>query len=141
MPKPSSTVAKTEEEKQQDLPPSDTHQNNEPIKIQDLGSSPELQKLFEEYPGLRGRLREIYRSTLEEEWESEPVGGRSHRGGGGGGGGHKRALWTAEKGFKRGLGQVTRWRENCEDGESTSSDAEGFMKFIALVAGSRESLS
>lgn len=141
-PKQSLTVAKTEEEKQQQDP--GTLQNGmskkEPIKIQDLGSSPELQKLFEEYPGLRERLREIYKSTLEEEWESEPMGGRNHRGGGGGGG-HKRALWTAEKGFRRGLGHVTKWRENCEDGESTGSDAEGFMKFIALVAGSSESPS
>lgn len=65
-------------------------------------------------------------------------GGRNHRGEGQH---NKRAHWTTEKGFKRGLGQVTKWRENCEDGESTGSDAEGFMKFIALVAGSQESPS
>ncbi|CRG90319.1 Rap guanine nucleotide exchange factor 5 [Talaromyces islandicus] len=129
-PKPSLTVAKESTEKKQDLPSDTPHhgQSNGPIKIENLGSSPELQKLFEEYPGLRGKLREIYRSTLEEEWQPEQMGGRKH----GGEWQQKQATWTAEKGFKRGLGHVTKWRENCEDGESTGSDAEGFMKFMAL---------
>jgi len=107
--------------------PRQTRNSTEPLKLEELGSSPELQQLFERYPGLRAKLREIYRTTLEEEWSSDyRVGG------------HGRAPWTAEKGFKRGLGQVTKWRESCEDGSSTGAEAEGFMKFIALVTGSQE---
>lgn len=108
----------------------------EPFSLESLGSSKELQDIFTRFPGLRGKLREIYRSTLEEEWASaqHPDLGRRHdrRRGHHRGGGNK-GQWTAEKGFNRGLGKVRKWRESCEDGKSTGPDAEGFMRFIALV--------
>ncbi|KAL1970626.1 hypothetical protein VTN77DRAFT_4270 [Rasamsonia byssochlamydoides] len=110
--------------------------NKEPFSLESLGSSKELQDLFTRYPGLRGKLREIYRSTLEEEWAStqEPGRGRGHdRRRGHHRGGGNRGQWTAEKGFNSGLGKVRKWRESCEDGRSTGPDAEGFMRFFALV--------
>lgn len=109
----------------------------EPLSLESLGSSKELQDIFTRFPGLRGKLREIYRATLEEEWASAQHSdlGRRHdrrRGHHRGGGGNKEP-WTAEKGFNRGLTKVRKWRESCEDGKSTGPDAEGFMRFIALV--------
>lgn len=114
------------------------------IQTHNFEYSVELQKLFAEYPGLRAKLQEIYRATLEEEWNAAALkqNHSTHRGER-----YKhdhnnsRATWTAEKGFNRGLGKVRKWRESCEGGECTDSDAEGFMKFIALVAGEREGLS
>lgn len=105
----------------------------------------EIQKLFAEYPNLRFKLREIYNITLEEEWNAEQKHSTYHRGDRQG---HNhnhhhhhnnRGTWTAEKGFNRGVGKVRRWREGCEGGECTDTDAEGFMKFMALVAGEHES--
>ncbi|KAH8700530.1 hypothetical protein BGW36DRAFT_130523 [Talaromyces proteolyticus] len=139
-PKPTETVPKDTKDLSNGAaadPLKDIHEG-EPLKLEDLGSSIQLQKLFEQYPGLRRRLQEIYKITLEEEWDQEQnqvsMGNhhRRHRGG------HKRGVWTAEKGFNRGLGKVRKWRESCEDGESVGSDAEGFMKFMALVAGTHE---
>ncbi|KAL1854609.1 hypothetical protein Plec18167_003272 [Paecilomyces lecythidis] len=105
-----------------------------------LASSKELQELFEKYPQLRIRLRDIYKVTLEEEWieARAPARGRGFgrgRGSYGRGRGGSRGPWTAEKGFKRGLGKVKNWRDSCEEGSSTGSDAEAFMKFVALVNG------
>jgi hypothetical protein len=116
--------------------------NNEPISLESLASSKELQDIFTKFPGLRGKLRDIYQLTLEEEWVStyQPDSGRGYdrRRGGHRGRGGNRGHWTAERGFNRGLGRVRKWRESCEDGQSTGPDAEGFMRFVALVNGDRE---
>lgn len=112
-------------------------------RFEDLAASDELRCLFETHPTLRQRLREIYHNTLEEEWSSslvEQERGHARRGRGShrGRGGHlqqNRGAWNADKGFKRGLGRVRKWRESCEKGISTGSDAEGFIKFVALVNG------
>jgi zinc finger HIT domain-containing protein 3 len=118
-----------------------------PPRFEDLAASSELRILFETHPTLPQRLREIYRNTLEEEWSSSLVdqepgperrGRASHRGKGGHGT-QNRGPWNADKGFRRGLGRVRKWRESCEKEMSTGSDAEGFMKFFALVNGRRDS--
>ncbi|KAJ9272396.1 hypothetical protein DTO212C5_1581 [Paecilomyces variotii] len=111
-----------------------------------LSSSKELQELFSRYPQLRSRLRDIYKVTLEDEWVEArpPVRGRGFgrgRGAHGRGRGGSRGPWTAQKGFNRGLGKVRKWRDSCEEGSSTGPDAEGFMKFVALVNGGNSSQS
>lgn len=117
------------------VPEPATGRNNDSLEA--LLSSQELKDLFARYPRLRGQLRDIYRLTLEEEWiESQDPSGRGRRKGGR----HRntagnRGPWTAEKGFNRGLGRVRKWRESCEEGESTGVDAEAFMRFVALVNG------
>ncbi|EED16775.1 HIT finger domain protein, putative [Talaromyces stipitatus ATCC 10500] len=105
----------------------------------------EIQKLFAEYPNLRSRLREIYKTTLEEEWNATAPDSKHstyHRGDRQAHNHHhhhnnNRGTWTAEKGFNRGVAKIRRWREGCEGGECTDADAEGFVKFMALVAGER----
>lgn len=59
--------------------------------------------------------------------------GRGGNGRGRGGGVRSRGQWTREKGFNRGLGKVRKARERCEAGLDTGKDAEGFMRFVALV--------
>ncbi|EFW14807.1 conserved hypothetical protein [Coccidioides posadasii str. Silveira] len=100
-----------------------------------LGKSQELQELFNQHPTLRSRLRDIHRITLEEEWieMGRSIQSRS-RGRGRDGYGQRpmnRGPWTIEKGFKRGLGRVRKWRESCEAG-SGGADGAAFMRFIAL---------
>lgn len=116
-----------------------------PVNLDSLGASQELQEILNQHPGLRRKLRDIYKITLEEEWVSDPQPdagrgrdrrrGCTHRGHHG----HGRGPWTEGKGFKRGLGKVRKWRESCEAGDSVGSDSEGFMKFRALVNGDHES--
>ncbi|KMU77665.1 hypothetical protein CISG_01422 [Coccidioides immitis RMSCC 3703] len=103
-----------------------------------LGKSQGLQELFNQHPTLRSRLRDIHRITLEEEWieMGRSIQSRS-RGRGRDGYGQRsmnRGPWTVEKGFKRGLGRVRKWRESCEAG-SGGADGAAFMRFIALVLG------
>ena len=114
--------------------------------LETLGKSPELQDLLRQYPQLRDHLRDIYKTTLEEEWvevqAQPPQTGRGRpngRGGRGGGGYRNRGPWTREKGFNRGLGKVRKYRERCEDGLEVGKDAEGFMRFVALVEGQSQS--
>jgi len=124
--------------------------NNASLRLEDIAASDQLKYLFEAHPTLRQKLREIYWSTLEEAWPSSPVdqeqwtaeysrGRGSHRGRGGRHQQHATRRnpgpWNTDKGFRRGLGRVRRWRESCEQETSTGSDAEGFMKFVALVNG------
>lgn len=111
-----------------------------------LASSQELKELFSQYPRLRNQLRDIYKVTLEEEWVEAraPTRGRGFgrgRGAQNRGRGGSRGPWTAEKGFNRGLGKVRKWRDSCEEGSSTGTGAEGFMKFVALVNGESSSQS
>lgn len=105
-----------------------------------LGSSPELKDLLSRYPQLRGQLRDMYKATLEEEWVEVS---HSHRGRGRGfgrgrGAPRSRGPWSREKGFNRGLGKVRKLREQCEEGVETGKSAEGFMRFVALIAGDDE---
>lgn len=87
--------------------------------------------MLDEYPRLRDQLRDIYQATREEEWvEIQPSAGRGR-----GRGTRSRGPWTAEKGFKRGLGKVRQYRQRCEEGLETGKDAEGFMRFSRLVNG------
>lgn len=106
--------------------------------------SPDLQDLLNRYPQLRAQLRDIYKTTLEEEWvehqyrpQSGPGrGGRLNGSARGGRGGYRnRGPWTREKGFNRGLGKVRKYRERCEAGLEIGKDAEGFMRFVVLVNG------
>lgn len=83
----------------------------------------------------------MYKTSLEEEWvelQYKPQAGRGGRGNarGGRGGYRNRGPWTREKGFNRGLGKVRKYREQCEAGLVIGKDAEGFMRFVALVNGS-----
>lgn len=41
--------------------------------------------------------------------------------------------WTREKGFKRGLGKVRKYRGQCEDGSETGPTAESFMRLLSFV--------
>lgn len=100
------------------------------LDLDALGSSRELGDLLREFPELRIQLRDMYRATLEEEWESQAPAGRSR-----GKGPRNRGAWTREKGFKRGLGKVRKYRQQCEDGSETGKGAEGFMRFVKLVNG------
>ena len=103
------------------------------LDLETLGSSRELGDLLRQFPELRAQLRDMYRATLEEAWESQapPQRGR-------GKGPRNRGAWTHEKGFKRGLGKVRKYRQICEDGSVSGKDAEGFMRFVKLVNGENE---
>ncbi|PKY04364.1 putative HIT finger domain protein [Aspergillus campestris IBT 28561] len=104
-----------------------------------VGSSAQLTELLDRYPSLREELREIYKTTLEEEWVEPPqFAGRGRGFGqrGRGGGAHRnRGPWTREKGFNRGLGKVRKLRERCDDGSEIGQKAEGFVRFMTLVIG------
>ncbi|PLN84975.1 putative HIT finger domain protein [Aspergillus taichungensis] len=102
------------------------------------GSSAQLVELLDRYPSLREQLREIYKTTLEEEWVEPPQSAGRGRGFGqrGRGGAHRnRGPWTRDKGFNRGLGKVRKLRERCEDGSEIGQNAEGFSRFMTLVIG------
>lgn len=91
--------------------------------------SDKFKEILDNTPGLRTKLRNIYKSTLEEAWDSGPQnrpGQQSRKG-------PHRGPWTEEKGFRRGQGLVQAWRVQCEEGLDTSPEAEGFMKFRELV--------
>ena len=116
--------------------------NYQAIGLEDLGSSKELEDIFTQYTGLRQQLRDIYKATLEEEWIDTPMfdGARGlgrRRGVYKRSGSGNRGAWTAEKGFKRGLARVRQWRERREHGLNLGPDAEGFVRFVALVTGER----
>lgn len=102
--------------------------------------SPDLEPLLNRYPQLRAQLRDMYKTTLEEEWvelQYQPQAGRGRANARGGRGGYRsRGPWTREKGFNRGLGKVRKYKERCETGLEIGKDAEGFMRFVALVNGS-----
>ncbi|KAB8073621.1 hypothetical protein BDV29DRAFT_175076 [Aspergillus leporis] len=102
-----------------------------------LGSSPQLKELFARYPALRDQLRDIYKVTLEEEWVETQVHGGRRPFGRGRGAPRSRGPWTREKGFNRGLGKARKLRERCEEDLETGDNAEGYMRFIALVNGER----
>lgn len=98
--------------------------------------------LLAESPALRSQLRDIYTTTLEEEWvavdESQARGrapGRGRGRGRGGGQPRHRGAWTREKGFNRGLGKVRKYRLGCEEGTETGEKADAFMRFVGLVVG------
>ena len=99
--------------------------------------SPDLEPLLIRYPQLRAQLRDIYKTTLEKEWielQYKPQTGRGGRANSRGRGGYRnRGPWTREKGFNRGLGKVRKYRDQCEAGLEIGNDAEGFMRFVALV--------
>lgn len=152
-PKPQNTATTAESAKAEEAaitePPKEKEEKDEENKnklpdLESLGRSSELLELFTQYPRLRSQLYDIYKTTLEEEWvEVQPQSGRGRGGSGGrgrgGGGVRNRGQWTREKGFSRGLGKVRKSRERCEAGLDTGKDAEGFMRFVALVNPEEES--
>ncbi|KAL6234122.1 hypothetical protein BDW75DRAFT_213298 [Aspergillus navahoensis] len=98
------------------------------------GLSTQIKDLFERYPPLRDQLRDIYKATLEEQWVERPAyNGRSRHFGRGKPPPRSHGPWTREKGFKRGLGKVRKYRALCEDGSETGKGAEGFMRLLAIV--------
>lgn len=119
------------------LPGGTMHEAPNGVDPRTLGSSPQLKELFECYPALRDQLQDIYKATLEEEWiETQMQGGRRPFGRGKGAP-RSRGPWTREKGFNRGLGKVRKLREMCEEGSEVGKNAEGYMRFLALVNGER----
>lgn len=102
------------------------------LKFQKLAS--QIKDLFEQCPTLRDQLRDIYKATLEEQWVEGPVHkDRPRHFGKSRPPPRSRGPWTREKGFKRGLGKVRKYREQCEDGSETGKGAEGLMRLLALV--------
>ncbi|KAL4785360.1 hypothetical protein BJX76DRAFT_324948 [Aspergillus varians] len=96
--------------------------------------SSEIKVLLQRYSPLRDQLRDIYQATLEEQWVEGPVyNDRPRHFGRGKPPPRTRGPWTREKGFKRGLGKVRKYRGQCEDGSETGKGAEGFMQLLALV--------
>ncbi|KJK65303.1 HIT zinc finger [Aspergillus parasiticus SU-1] len=114
-----------------------THESQNDTDPRALGSSPQLKELFDRYPALRDQLRDIYKATLEEEWVETQVHGGRRPFGRGKGAPRSRGPWTREKGFNRGLGKVRKLREMCEEGSEVGKNAEGYMRFVALVNGER----
>ncbi|KAL4928565.1 zinc finger HIT domain-containing protein [Aspergillus undulatus] len=121
-------------------------QNAHHMTAHDL--SPQIKDLLERYPPLRDQLREIYQATLEEQWVERPVRkdrGRYH----GKGKQQQRTLgsWTREKGFKRGLGKVRKYRGQCEDGLESLTEAyevllfHVYSEFTFLIPGLRKNLN
>ncbi|KAL4918269.1 hypothetical protein BDW62DRAFT_181623 [Aspergillus aurantiobrunneus] len=107
-------------------------QNGHDLTPQNLSS--QIKDLLEGHSPLRDQLRDIYKATLEEQWVEEPVyKDRPRHFGRGKPPPRTRGPWTREKGFKRGLGKVRKYREQCEDGSETGKSAEGFMRLLALV--------
>lgn len=94
--------------------------------------SDKFKEILDNTPGLRAKLHNIYKSTLEEAWDSGPPNRPGQQSRKGGKGPH-RGPWTEEKGFRRGQGLVQAWRVQCEEGLDTSPEAEGFMRFRELV--------
>lgn len=135
-PKPNPVVVSEAAKQSSETDPAqEEHNADEKIPLK------EIQEIFAQYPNLRSKLLDIYKSTLEQEWEVSGQGHsmypnnqrhafRHHH--------NSRGPWTAEKGFNRGVEKIRQWREGCEGGEFTDKDADGFMKFMAVVAGERE---
>ncbi|KAL4886782.1 hypothetical protein BJY04DRAFT_178337 [Aspergillus karnatakaensis] len=112
----------------------DEHTAHEGQTLTPCELSPRIKELLERYPSLRNQLRDVYTATLQEQWVEGPAHGdrprrfirgklpqRSH------------GPWTREKGFKRGLGKVRKYRTQCEDGSEVGKSAEGFMRLLTLV--------
>ncbi|KAL4763380.1 zinc finger HIT domain-containing protein [Aspergillus foveolatus] len=94
----------------------------------------QIKDLFERYPPLRDQLRDIYKATLEEQWVEGPAHkDRPRHSGRGKPTPRGHGPWTREKGFRRGLGKVRKYRGQCEDGSETGKGAEGFMRLLTLV--------
>ncbi|KAL4736697.1 hypothetical protein BDV11DRAFT_9191 [Aspergillus similis] len=94
----------------------------------------QIKDLFGRYPALRDQLRDIYKATLEEQWVEGPAPkDRPRHFGRGKPPPRSHGPWTREKGFKRGLGKVRKYRGQCEDGSETGKGAEGFMRLLTLV--------
>lgn len=141
IPETAQRSAESEQQQQQpEKPQVHSEEQEKSTKLEGFSSSEEAQKLFAEYPGLRAKLREIYKTTQEEEWNSASLAPSHNRYNNYKHHNNNRPppTWTAERGFNRGLGKVRKWREGCEGGDFTDSDAEGFMKFIALAAPENE---
>jgi len=106
-----------------------------------IAASPELKGLLLRHPQLRSQLYEIYRGTQEDqwvEWYTPPTRGRGHGRGGRTPTRRSRGPWTAEKGFNRGVGRIRKFRQDCEEGTETGTNAEAFMQFLFLVNGQRD---
>ena len=94
----------------------------------------QIKDLFEQCPPLRDQLKDIYKATLEEQWVEGPVHkDRPRHFGKSRPPPRSRGPWTREKGFKRGLGKVRKYREQCEDSLETGKCAERFMRLLTLV--------
>ncbi|KAL4973497.1 hypothetical protein BDW66DRAFT_102020 [Aspergillus desertorum] len=94
----------------------------------------QIKGIFERYPPLRDQLRDIFEATLEERWVEGPAyNDRPRHFGRGKPPLRSHGPWTREKGFKRGLGKVRKYRAQCEDGSETGKAAEGFMRLLTLV--------
>ncbi|KAL4942438.1 hypothetical protein BDV06DRAFT_192244 [Aspergillus oleicola] len=106
-------------------------QNAHNLKPREL--SPQIKDLLERYPPLRDQLRDIYQATLEEQWVEGPVRKDRSRNFKGKQQFRTRGPWTREKGFKRGVGKVRKYREQCENGLELGKGAEGFMQLLTLV--------
>ncbi|KAL4963841.1 zinc finger HIT domain-containing protein [Aspergillus stella-maris] len=101
------------------------------VKPRELSS--QIKNLLERYPPLRDQLRDIYQATLEEQWVEGPVRKDRFRHFRGKQQPRTRGPWTREKGFKRGVGKVKKYREECEGGSVLGKGAEGFMQLLTLV--------
>ncbi|RDW70608.1 zinc finger HIT domain-containing protein [Aspergillus mulundensis] len=98
------------------------------------GLSTRIKDVLERYPPLRDQLRDIYTATLEEQWVEGPAyKDRPRHFGRGKQPPRSHGPWTREKGFKRGLGKVRKYRGQCDDGSETGKVAEGFMRLLTLV--------
>ena len=110
-----------------------------------------IQELFLQYPHLRGQLREIYQVTLQEAWIEDQDQPEDRYGTGGGySRGRRRVMkknrgpWTEEKGFRRGLGRVRKFREQVAAGYGLQYEAEkkkdlqGLVRFMDLVINQRD---
>ncbi|KAL4869132.1 hypothetical protein BDV12DRAFT_168324 [Aspergillus spectabilis] len=96
--------------------------------------SPQIKELLQRYPSLRHQLRDAYTATLQEQWVEGPApGDRPRPFGRGKPPQRSHGPWTREKGFKRGLGKVRKYRTQCEDGLEIGKGAEGFMRLLTLV--------
>ncbi|KAL4806869.1 hypothetical protein BDV18DRAFT_138360 [Aspergillus unguis] len=96
--------------------------------------SAQIKGLLNRHPQLRDQLRDVYQATLEEQWVEGPAPPNRQRSfGRGKSGPRSHGPWTREKGFKRGLGKVRKFRTQCEDGSETGKAAEGFMRLLILV--------
>jgi zinc finger HIT domain-containing protein 3 len=115
--------------------------NRNLLSLEALCTSKELGNIFTQYTSLHGKLRDIYRATLEEEWiesRTSDSWGLNGKKAGYYRSGERRGPWTAEKGFNRGMQMAKRWREDCEEGLIPGPEAEGFLKFVNLVISEQE---
>ncbi|KAL5339079.1 hypothetical protein BJX70DRAFT_178105 [Aspergillus crustosus] len=114
-------------------------QNGHVTTPQEISS--EIKEILQQYPSLREQLRDMYKATLQEQWVEGPAPrDRPRCFGRGKQPQRSHGPWTREKGFKRGLGKVRKYRTQCEDGVETGKRAEGFMRLLTLVNGNEGSL-